>query len=65
MSKVKDGELAVELIADKVTKGSVRFMETGSADWPLNVYLRKEQVAELGLPLVEGSAVTLTLTPVK
>jgi len=55
--------IEVELVADKVTKGSVRFMEedTGLQDFLLNVYLRKERVQELGLEPVVGQRLTMTL----
>lgn len=54
-------EIQTTLVADKVTKGAVRFSED-KADWPLNIYLRKEQVAELGVEAEEGATITLTLS---
>lgn len=57
---VPAGKIELELTADRVTKGAVRFMQD-TPDFPINVYLRKEQVAELGLEAVEGAVITLTI----
>jgi hypothetical protein len=54
------GSLNVELVADRVTKGAVRFMQD-TPDFPINVYLRKEQVAELGIEAVEGAVISVTI----
>lgn len=54
--------ITAKLVADKVTKGAVRFTEPDATeDTPLSIYLRKETVAELGLPAEEGTALTLTI----
>lgn len=65
MADAKNGKFEVELLADRVTKGAVRFVEPGDGDDPLSVYLRKHQVEELGLPIVEGAALKMTLEPGK
>lgn len=57
--KVK-GAIELELTADRVTKGAVRFMQDAK-DFPVNIYLRKEQVAELGLEAAEGVSITVTI----
>ena len=53
------------LAAGKVTKGAVRFDEVNPVDpdWPVNVYLRKEQVEELGIAPAMGVTITLEITP--
>lgn len=61
MAKVKNGKIEVELLADRVTPGAVRFMEPGEADAPLSVYLRKEQVEALGLPIDEGAKILVVI----
>lgn len=48
------------LIADKVTKGAVRFTEAKD-EHPLSIYLRFEQVEALGLKAEEGAKVTVTI----
>jgi hypothetical protein len=54
------GKLEVELIADKVTKGAVRFMQAGAReDFPMSIYLRKPQVEALGLPVEEGAKILI------
>lgn len=50
--------IEVGLVADKVTKGAVRFVEN---DGPLSVYLRKEQVEALGLKIEDGQTITITI----
>lgn len=54
--------IEVPLVADRVTKGAVRFMEETDDQYPLNVYLRKEQVAELGVQAEVGQTITLSLS---
>jgi len=49
------------LVADRVTKGAVRFTELTTEEWPLNIYLRKEQVEALGLEAAEGITIKLTV----
>lgn len=58
--KTPAGKIEIELVADRVTKGAVRFMQD-TPDFPINVYLRKEQVAELGLEAVEGATISVTI----
>ncbi len=42
-------KIEVVMPTEKVTKGAVKFAENDpNTEWPLNIYLRKEQVAELG-----------------
>ena len=41
--------LTVKLIKDKTTPGTVRFSEE-SPDHPINIYLTKERVKQLGDP---------------
>ena len=56
--------IAVTLEADKVTKGAVRFTEANSkSDYPLNVYLRKdEHLSKLGMENAqEGDRLKLTV----
>jgi hypothetical protein len=48
------------LVADRVTKGAVRFVEDAE-EWPLNIYLRKEQVETLGLKAEEGESISLVI----
>jgi hypothetical protein len=57
MAEVQNRKIDVELVADRVTKGAVRFMEPGNGPDPLSVYLRKGQVEALGLPIAEGSTI--------
>lgn len=61
MTPAKAKKISTTLVADRVTKGAVRFMEK-TDDFPLNVYLRKEQVEQLGLEAAEGVELTLTLS---
>jgi hypothetical protein len=56
--------MKITLTADRVTKGAVRFVEN-KEDWPINIYLRKEQVSELGLEAAEGQKVSVTIVKVK
>ena len=54
--------LEIRLEADRVTKGAVRFVDPTSTEaWPLQIYLRKEQVAALGVALEEGAAISLRI----
>ena len=50
-------KLVVEMTADKTTKGAVRFSDKGA--YPKTIYLRKEEVKELGDP----DAITITIEP--
>jgi hypothetical protein len=54
------GKIEVELAADRVTKGAVRFMQD-TPEFPINVYLRKAQCEELGVETVEGATIKLTI----
>lgn len=56
----KPSNLIVVLTADRVTKGAVRFMQE-TDEYPINLYLRKEQVEALGLPIAEGSKIGVTI----
>ncbi len=62
MATKKTKEISATLVADRVTKGAVRFMEQ-SDEWPLNIYLRKEQVEQLGIKAEEGSEISVAITP--
>jgi hypothetical protein len=53
--------MTATVVADKVTKGAVRFTEPSGEDYPLSIYLRKEMVETLGLTAEEGVSLTLTL----
>lgn len=55
--------ITTTLVADKVTKGAVRFAEPEAlmGETPLSIYLRKEMVEALGLVAEEGSILKLTL----
>lgn len=51
------------LTCDRVTKGAARFVEAGiEPPLQLNIYLRKEQLADMGVPAAEGSQIGITLT---
>lgn len=49
--------LTVKLVKDKTTPGTVRFSEE-SRDHPINIYLTKERVKQLGEP----ETITLTIS---
>jgi hypothetical protein len=53
-------KIEVTLVADRVTKGAVRFVED-TEEWPLNIYLRKEQVEALGVKVEEGEAISISI----
>lgn len=55
--------IEVILTADRVTKGAVRFVDKSVEDFPMNIYLRKTQCAELGIEPVIGAQITLAITP--
>jgi len=57
--------IEARLIADRVTKGAVRFTQSASDEivYPLSIYLRHEQVETLGLKSAIGQAVTVTVAP--
>jgi len=61
--EVRMPAITTTLVADKVTKGAVRFTEPEAlmGDTPLSIYLRKEMVEALGLEAEEGKAVKITL----
>jgi hypothetical protein len=61
VAEIKDGKIEVELLADRITPGAVRFMEPGAADEPLSVYLKKRQVEALGLPIDEGTKILVVI----
>jgi hypothetical protein len=56
-------KITTTLVADKVTKGAVRFVETEAlvGETPLSIYLRKEMVEYLDLRAEEGETVKLSL----
>jgi hypothetical protein len=54
-------KIETQLVADRVTKGAVRFVEESDEQYPLNIYLRKEQVDALGVEAVVGQTITLTI----
>lgn len=57
-------KITATLVADKVTKGAVRFTEPEATigETPISIYLRKEMVEFAGLDSeAEGTTVTLTL----
>jgi len=53
----------VTLVSDKVTPGTVRFMEPDvtEGDRPLSIYPPKERVESLGLEADEGTTLKLTV----
>jgi hypothetical protein len=53
--------IEVKLVADRVTKGAVRFTEA-TDDHPLSVYLRKEQATALGVEIAEGAEIKLAIS---
>ena len=55
--------IEARLVADKVTKGAVRFVEPDADEYPLNLYLRLEQVEALGIKPSVGEAITVTVAP--
>ena len=57
-----EAKIVLRLVADKVTKGAVRFTEQDS-ETPLSVYLRYEQVESLGKSLSVGQAITVEIVP--
>jgi hypothetical protein len=65
VAKKKPAEkIEVQLVADRVTKGAVRFMEQNGSDFPLNIYLRKAQVETLGIQAAEGETINLIIEAV-
>jgi hypothetical protein len=63
-SKTQSKSIEVTLVADRVTKGAVRFVEEKVDTFPLNIYLRKEQVSDLGIEAAEGQEIQLTIEAV-
>lgn len=54
------------LTIDRVTKGAARLVEAGvEPPLQLNIYLRKEQLADLGVPAEVGTQLDITLAPRK
>jgi len=53
-------QFEIVLTSDRVTKGAVRFIEE-NVDYPISIYLRKEQVEELGLEVGLGKELRVTI----